>query len=76
MTRGEGACLVCGKPIIYFDKAKKMECIMCHKTFESYASCEDGHFVCDECHAKKGIDMVMEECKNSTSKNPIALLQK
>ena len=76
MTRGEGACLVCGKPIIYFDKAKKMECFMCHKTFESYASCEDGHFVCDECHAKKGIDMVMEECKNSTSKNPIALLQK
>lgn len=76
MTRGEGACLVCGKPIIYFDKAKKMECIMCHKIFESYASCEDGHFVCDECHAKKGIDMVMEECKNSTSKNPIALLQK
>lgn len=76
MTRGEGACLVCGKPIIYFDKAKKMECIMCHKTVESYASCEDGHFVCDECHAKKGIDMVMEECKNSTSKNPIALLQK
>lgn len=76
MTRGEGACLVCGKPIIYFDKAKKMKCIMCHKTFESYASCEDGHFVCDECHVKKGIDMVMEECKNSTSKNPIVLLQK
>lgn len=76
MTRGEGACLVCGKSIIYFDKAKKMKCIMCHKTFESYASCEDGHFVCDECHAKKGIDMVMEECKNSTSKNPIVLLQK
>ena len=49
---------------------------MCHKTFESYASCEDGHFVCDECHAKKGIDMVMEECKNSASKNPIMLLQK
>lgn len=41
MTRGEGACLVCGKPIIYFEKAKKMECIMCHKTFESYASCEE-----------------------------------
>lgn len=76
MTRGEGACLVCGKPIIYFEKAKKMECIMCHKTFESYASCEDGHFVCDECHAKKGIDMVMKECKNSASKNPITLLQK
>ena len=25
MTRGEGACLVCGKPIIYFDKAKLKE---------------------------------------------------
>ena len=28
MTRGEGACLVCGKPIIYFDKAKKMKCVI------------------------------------------------
>lgn len=76
MTRGEGACLVCGKPLIYFDKVKKMECVICHRTFESYASCEEGHFVCDECHGRRGIDIIMEECRNSTSRNPILLLQK
>lgn len=47
MRRGEGACLVCGKSITYFDKARKMECMICHETFESHASCEDGHYVCD-----------------------------
>ena len=60
IARGEGACLVCGKPIVYYEKAREMECIMCHKRFESHASCEDGHYICDACHAKKGIQVIME----------------
>ncbi len=75
MTRGEGACLVCGKPLVYFEDAKEMECVMCHKKFNSYASCEDGHFVCDDCHEKRGIEVIMEGCLNSNSKNPITLMQ-
>lgn len=75
MKRGEGACLVCGRPIVYYDKAIKMECIMCHKTFESHASCEEGHYVCDECHAEKGIQIIMEGCRKSTSRNPIQIMQ-
>ncbi len=74
MTRGEGACLVCGKPLVYFEKAKEMECVVCHEKFPSYASCEDGHFVCDECHAKKGIEIIMEGCKKSSSRNPIEII--
>ena len=76
MIRGEGACLVCGKPIIYYEKAHEMECAMCHKKFESYASCEDGHYVCDECHAEKGIQVIMEGCRESISENPIEIMQK
>lgn len=75
MSRREGACLVCGKPLEYYEKAKKMECVMCHKVFESHASCEDGHFVCDECHAKKGIEVIMNGCRNSISKNPVKIMQ-
>lgn len=75
MKRGEGACLVCKKPLVYFEKAKQMECMMCHKKSESYASCEDGHYVCDDCHSAKGIQVIMEGCKNSDSKNPIAIMQ-
>lgn len=70
-----GGCLVCGKPLIYFDEAQVMECHICHRNFKSHASCEDGHYVCDECHAEKGIQAVMDGCRKSTSKNPIEILQ-
>lgn len=73
--RGEGACLVCGKPVVYYEKAKQMECVMCHRQFESHAGCEDGHYVCDECHGAKGIQIIMEGCKSSSSKNPVEIMQ-
>ena len=75
MARNVGACLVCGKPIVYYEKAKKMECVMCHEEFESHASCEDGHYVCDNCHARRGIEVIMEGCRTSTEKNPLAIMQ-
>lgn len=76
MTRGEGACLVCGKPLLYTEKARKLTCEMCHQAFESYASCEAGHYVCDACHEKKGVEVILEEVKKTTSKNPVAIMQK
>lgn len=75
MIRGEGACLVCGEPLIYKEKAEEMECIFCHKKVMSHAMCKDKHFVCDECHAQKGIEVIMTYCMESESKNPIAMLQ-
>ena len=75
MKRNEGACLICGKPLAYFPSAREMECALCHKKQLSYASCEDGHFVCDECHAKKGIEAIMEGCSRSPSRNPITIIQ-
>ena len=48
---------------------------MCHKQFESHASCEEGHFVCDECHGKKGIEVIIEGCLKSDSKNPVFIMQ-
>lgn len=76
MTRGEGACLVCGKPLVYFEQARELECSICHGTFKSHASCEAGHFVCDACHAQKGVQIIMDGCLHSGSRNPIALMQR
>ena len=73
--RGEGACLVCGRLIVYYEKARQMECVMCHRQFESHAGCEDGHYVCDECHGAKGIEVILEGCKKCTSKNPVEIMQ-
>ncbi len=75
MLRGEGACLVCGKPLVYFDSERKLTCSFCGGEFASYASCEDGHFVCDECHAKEGVRRIIAFCKTSTSRDPIAIMQ-
>ena len=76
MTREKGACLVCGKQIAYFEKSEEMECMICHEKFSSHASCEDGHYICDDCHARKGIEIIIEECGKSVSRNPIELMQK
>lgn len=71
-----GGCLVCGKELVYLEKAEEMECVFCGKKELSYASCEDGHYVCDMCHAKKGIEVILEECRKTTSRNPIQIMQK
>lgn len=52
-----------------------MECSICHKTFQSNASCTGGHYVCDACHEKKGLEAVMRECGKSGSKDPIHIIQ-
>ena len=52
-----------------------MECSICHKKFENNVSCEDGHYVCDVCHSKRGIEVIEEVCRKSGSRNPICLMQ-
>ncbi|MBQ9961146.1 MAG: SAM-dependent methyltransferase [Firmicutes bacterium] len=74
MKRGEGACLICGEPIIYYDKMQEFECAICHGTFSSNASCEKGHFVCDECHEKRGVEIIMEYCLSTNLRNPIQMI--
>lgn len=71
--RGEGICLVCGKPVRYYTEAVEMKCVFCGKTEKSLASCEDGHYVCDECHSARGIEAVLRVCKESDSCDPIAI---
>lgn len=75
MRRDNGACLVCGKPLVYFKEAKELECSDCGKKFKTYASCGDGHYVCDGCHSIKGIQIIMEGCLKSQSRNPVTLMQ-
>lgn len=74
MKRQRGACLVCGKSLIYFERPMQMKCSVCGGVFENNVSCEDGHYVCDECHSKKGIEAIYEGCRNSDSKNPVNLM--
>ena len=71
----DGACLVCGKPLKFFPEEREMTCSFCGRKFMSNASCEDGHYICDECHGEKGIDFIMSYCAESKLKNPLIMAQ-
>jgi hypothetical protein len=68
----ESGCLICGKPVIYRTQIATYRCSLCGATFESNAVCQDGHYVCDKCHAAGGDKMSALLC-GSDEKDPIKL---
>ena len=48
-----------------------MRCEICGKSFEGHAVCENGHYVCDACHASPAEGVVRYVVLNSSSKNPV-----
>lgn len=66
-------CLICSKPLEYFDQVKKLACAMCGNLYETNAACEGGHFICDECHARQGINFITAYTLKSPSKNPFTI---
>lgn len=72
--KGE-ACLICGAPLIYFTQTREMECSLCHRTFLSSATCEAGHFICDECHSAAALLEIRDFCLKSDSINPFFIAE-
>lgn len=69
------ACLICKKALKYFESKKEMVCVSCGEVFLSNTSCEDGHYICDTCHAKRGIESIIDYCRKSTSINPLKMVK-
>lgn len=68
-------CIVCKAPLVYFEKDELMECVLCHKKELSKTLCQNGHYVCNECHTS-GMDAIITICLNEGSKNPIEIIRK
>ncbi len=68
-------CLICGAPLKYSENDEQMECAVCHKTERSKTACENGHYVCNECHTL-GMDSMIGVCLAEASKDPIEIIQK
>ncbi len=68
-------CLICTAPLKYFREDKIMECCICHKKENSKACCDNGHYVCNDCHLR-GVDSIFTLCMKETSRNPIKILEK
>ena len=58
------SCLICSSKLIYFTEA----CEICGKKFNSNARCENGHFVCDECHGEKALENIVSLCLSEIGK--------
>lgn len=65
-------CAVCGKPLVYFAEETLLECRLCHQQKPANAACEDGHFICDECHSGGGAE-VLDLLLRSEETDPVAL---
>ena len=71
----ESGCLLCGKPLVYWPEAKSRVCAICGKTFEANCACEDGHFVCDDCHRAGADAFFLPLLLSSTEKDPLKLFE-
>lgn len=68
-------CLICGATLKYLENGVQMECAICYKKEISKTVCENGHYICNECHTR-GMDSVVGVCLVETSKNPIEIIRK
>ena len=76
MKKDANACLICGAPLVYLPEAKPMECAGCGRTFTSNAMCENGHFICDDCHRAPALVVIRQRCLQADDTNPIGLAEK
>jgi len=68
-------CLICGAPLKYLERDELMECAICHKKESSKTACENGHYICNECHTQ-GMDGIFSVCLAQKSKDPIDIIKK
>lgn len=70
----KSGCLICGKPLIVLQSPKILSCHYCKKTVRVEHCCEDGHFVCDQCHIHVAADIIKAVCLKTTEKDVLAIL--
>lgn len=68
-------CMICGASLRYAADAVMRECAICHRSSMSNCACEEGHFVCDECHSEEALAYLLPFLLNSKEKSPQCLLE-
>lgn len=71
--RQASGCLVCGAPLRYLKGEEPLTCSCCRKTFNAGAVCEQGHYVCDDCHAADAPELIESLCLSSRESDLLIL---
>jgi len=73
--RHRAGCMACGAPLLYDHGRGERACHYCGAAVESEVCCEQGHFVCDRCHAGDGAAVIEQICLRSGETDMLALMQ-
>jgi len=65
--------MVCGERLVYFSEDRELTCVYCGCAGHANAACEDGHHVCDACHAADALELIVQTCL-STGETDMAVL--
>jgi hypothetical protein len=68
-------CMICGKPLVYFDGAVRKKCVICGREFDANCACEDGHFVCNDCHSAGALSFLVPVLMKTEEKDPQKILE-
>ena len=68
-------CMICGKPLVYFDGAVRKKCVVCGREFDANCACEDGHFVCNDCHSAGALSFLVPVLMKTEEKDPQKILE-
>lgn len=69
-------CMVCGAPLKYLEGERNIACSFCGRSLPANAICEQGHFVCDACHAQDELSLIEQVCLTTDETDLIALMAK
>lgn len=72
--RFRSGCMVCGREISYLAEEKKAACYYCGGVRQINALCAQGHYICDDCHQRDGLNAIRVICGESREEDMLALL--
>ena len=71
----KSGCMICGQPLVILAEPRVLSCQYCGKEERVESCCEDGHFVCDQCHIHAATDIIREVCLTTRKKDVISIFK-
>jgi len=73
MPAEKTGCVLCGHDIAYDSQPTLRTCVICGAAKMTDSCCEEGHYVCDECHRGDILAIAGRLLSNSEEKDPVRL---
>ena len=73
MESNKTNCMLCGAELEYLAAAEPMRCAVCGNEQLSNSRCRNGHFVCDGCHSRDALGLILSVCRRTTGRNPVEM---